>query len=73
MEMFYLQQKNLMIAENLFPQSIWAPRSVLMAAYSYYSQDYYGDAISELKRFIKNYPKMKIFRLCLLFISNLLL
>ena len=28
-----------------------------MAAYSYYSQDYYGDAISELKRFIKIYPE----------------
>ncbi len=49
--------KNFNIAENIYPQSIWAPRSVLMAAYSYYSQDYYGDAISELKRFIKNYPE----------------
>tara|TARA_B100000902_G_C27313561_1_gene919888 strand:- start:2411 stop:3247 length:837 start_codon:yes stop_codon:yes gene_type:complete len=48
--------KNFNIVENIYPQSIWAPRSVLMAAYSYYSQDYYGDAISELKRFIKNYP-----------------
>ena len=28
-----------------------------MAAYAFYSQDYYGDAISELKRFIKNYPE----------------
>ena len=28
-----------------------------MAAYSYYSQDYYGDAISELKRFIRNHPR----------------
>jgi outer membrane protein assembly factor BamD len=28
-----------------------------MAAYSYYVQDYYYDAISELDRFIKNYPK----------------
>ena len=27
-----------------------------MAAYSYYSQDYYGDAIFELNRFLKNYP-----------------
>ena len=49
--------KNFNIVENIYPQSIWAPRSVLMAAYSYYSQDYYGDAISELKRFIKNYPE----------------
>ena len=44
-------------AEILFPQSIWAPKSILMAAYSYYTQDYYYDAISELDRFIKNYPK----------------
>ena len=27
-----------------------------MAAYSYYSQNYYGDAIAELERFIKIYP-----------------
>jgi len=46
-------------AEILFPQSVWAPKSILMAAYSYYTQDYYYDAISELDRFIKNYPKDK--------------
>ena len=28
-------------AELLYPQSKWAPRAALMAAYSYYSQDYY--------------------------------
>ena len=33
-------------AEILFPQSEWAPKSALMAAYSYYIQDYYGDAIA---------------------------
>jgi len=44
-------------AEILFPQSEWAPKSVLMAAYSYYVQDYYYDALSELDRFIKKYPK----------------
>ena len=43
-------------AEILFPQSDWAPKSALMAAYSYYSQDYYGDAIAELERFLKIYP-----------------
>ncbi len=43
-------------AENLFPQSQWAPKSSLMAAYSYYSQDYYEDAILELQRFFKVYP-----------------
>ena len=44
-------------AEILFPQSEWAPRSILMAAYSYYSQNYYYDAISELERFINKYPQ----------------
>ena len=44
-------------AEILYPQSIWAPRSALMAAYAYYLQDYYGDAVAELERFIKVYPK----------------
>ena len=48
--------KNFNTVENIYPQSIWAPRSILMAAYSFYSQDYYGDAISELKRYIRNYP-----------------
>ena len=43
-------------AEKLFPQSEWAPKASLMAAYSYYAQDYYGDAIAELDRFIKVYP-----------------
>ena len=46
-------------AEILFPQSIWAPKSALMAAYAYYSQDYYEDAIAELQRFVKVYPKYK--------------
>ena len=49
--------KNFNNVENIYPQSIWAPRSILMAAYSYYYHDYYGDAISELKRFLKNYPE----------------
>lgn len=42
--------------ELLFPQSIWAPKSALMAAYVYYTQDYYGDSIAELIRFTKIYP-----------------
>ena len=46
-------------AEILFPQSEWAPKSALMAAYSYYTQDYYGDAIAELKRFLRVYPLNK--------------
>jgi len=46
-------------AEILYPQSVWAPKSALMAAYSYYTQDYYIDTISELERFLKIYPKHK--------------
>ena len=46
-------------AEMLFPQSEWAPKAALMAAYSYYVQDYYGDSIAELERFIKVYPLHK--------------
>ena len=48
--------KNFNNAELLFPQSKWASKSALMAAYSYYSDNYYGDAIYELERFIKIYP-----------------
>ena len=46
-------------AELLYPQSEWAPKAALMAAYSYYSQDYYFDAEYELNRFLKIYPNDK--------------
>tara|TARA_B100000787_G_scaffold144994_1_gene114985 strand:- start:116 stop:964 length:849 start_codon:yes stop_codon:yes gene_type:complete len=46
-------------AELLFPQSPWAAESVIMAAYAYYSQSYYYDAISELERYLLTYPKDK--------------
>ncbi len=46
-------------AELVYPQSDWAPKSALMSAYSYYKHDYFGDAIFELERFIKVYPKDK--------------
>ena len=46
-------------AEILFPQADSAPQSAIMAAYSYYTQDYYGDAIAELKRFVRVYPTHK--------------
>ena len=46
-------------AEILFPQSEYAPKSALMAAYSYYTQNYYGDAMAELNRFLRVYPKHK--------------
>ena len=46
-------------AEILFPQSEWAPKSALMAAYAYYSQDYLKDAVAELERFLIVYPQYK--------------
>ena len=46
-------------AEILFPQSEYAPKAALMAAYSYYTQNYYGDAMAELIRFIRVYPNHK--------------
>jgi outer membrane protein assembly factor BamD len=48
--------KNFNLAENIFPQSIWATKSIIMSAYAYYSQDYYGDAIYEMERYIAKYP-----------------
>ena len=47
-------------AELIYPQSIWAPRAVLMSAYGYFSQGYYNDAISDIERFLikyKNHPQ----------------
>lgn len=46
-------------AELLFPQSTWAPKSALMASYSYYLQNYYSEALSNLNRYLKTYPKDK--------------
>ncbi len=45
--------------ELLYPQSVWAPRSTLMAAYVYYSQLYFNDAIIELERFLDKYKNHK--------------
>ena len=45
--------------EILYPQSDLAPQASLMAAYSYYVDDYYGDSIAELERFLKVYKKHK--------------
>ena len=49
--------KKFLEAELLYPQSDWAPKSALMSAYSFYIQDYYIEAIFNLERFIKTYPK----------------
>ena len=55
----YYAAKKFLEAELLFPQSEWAPKSLLMASYSYYLQDYYSEALFNLERFIDLYPKDK--------------
>ena len=54
-----MHQENLMRQKFCFPQSIWAAKASLMSAYALYSQNYYDDAIFNLERHIKNYPKDK--------------
>ena len=55
----YYAAKKFLEAELLFPQSDWAPRSALMAAYSFYLQNYYSEALSNLERYLKIYPNDK--------------
>ena len=43
-------------AELLFPQSEWAPKSALMASYTFYLQNYYTKALSNLERYLITYP-----------------
>ena len=51
----YFAANKFLEAELLFPQSQWAPRSALMASYSYYMQNYYAEALSNLERYLKVY------------------
>ena len=53
---YFAASKKFLEAEILFPQSQWAPKSVLMASYSYYMQSYYSLAIENIKRYFKTYP-----------------
>ncbi len=55
----FFAAKKFLEAELLFPQSIWAPRSALMASYSYYMQNYYAESLANLERYIKTYPTDK--------------
>ena len=55
----YFAAKKFLEAELLFPQSQWAPRSALMASYSYYLQNYYSEALSNLERYLKVYSTDK--------------
>ncbi len=52
----YFAAKKFLEAEILYPQSLWAPKSALMAAYSYYLQNYYSEAILTLDRYLNTYP-----------------
>ena len=52
----YFAAKKFLEAELLYPQSIWAPRSALMASYSYYLQNFYAEALSNLERYLITYP-----------------
>ena len=45
----YFAAQKFLEAELLFPQSVWAPKSALMASYSYYLQNYYTEALSNLE------------------------
>ena len=55
----YFAAKKFLEAELLLPQSEWAPRSALMASYSFYLQNDYSEALSNLERFLKTYPNNK--------------
>lgn len=52
----YFAAKKFLDAELIFPQSEWAPQAALMASYSFYLQNYFTEALSNLERFIKTYP-----------------
>ena len=56
---YFAASKKFLEVEILLPQSKWAPKSVLMASYSYYLQNYYSLATENLKRYFKTYPKDK--------------
>ena len=56
---YFAASKKFLEVEILLPQSQWAPKSVLMASYSYYLQNYYSLATENLKRYFKTYPKDK--------------
>ena len=48
--------KKFLESELLYPQSLWAPKSALMASYSYYLQNYYSESLANLERYLKTYP-----------------
>ena len=69
----FFAAKKFLEAELLFPQSEWAPRSALMASYSFYLQNYYTEALLNLERFLITYPNSNDLVLCTLFNCYVLL
>jgi outer membrane protein assembly factor BamD len=53
----FLAAKKFLESELLYPQSKWASKSSLMASYAYYIENNYSQAIYNLERFLKTYPK----------------
>ncbi len=52
----YFAAQKFLESELLYPQSLWAPKSALMAAYSFYLQNFYSEAILNLRRYLNTYP-----------------
>lgn len=52
---FNFAAKKFLEAELLYPQSEWASKSLLMAGYSYYLNDYYLEALNSLEQFLITY------------------
>ncbi len=56
---YFYASKKFSEAEILLPQSEWAAKSALMVGYSFYSINFYEEAILNLDRFVKIYPADK--------------
>jgi outer membrane protein assembly factor BamD len=55
----YFAAKKFLESEFLYPQSEWAPKSALMASYSFYLQNFYSEALFNLDRYLNTYPTDK--------------
>ena len=56
---YFFASKKFLESELLFPQSKWAPKSVLMSAYANYMNNFYSEAVFDLERYMSTYPKDK--------------
>jgi outer membrane protein assembly factor BamD len=58
-EDYFYASKKFLESEMLFPQSIWAPKSALMSAYTLYMLNDYSSAKFNLERYMSTYPQDK--------------